>query len=433
MTLFLPKRLRDFGDAAPMIANLLFTDALLMLTELAGATILPWWITTSGGVDAIALFSVAIAIATFIAMPIVSPLGDRYCKATQITRGTWVLSAISLALALLSEQGSFHLGVVVALGCVQVVAIAFVDPARSSILAELVPPNMLPEAIRLRKTFQSVSGMLGPLLAGLGLSTIGVPGSLFACALLSVVAAISAARLPKAQSAEQRRDGLIHWWNELRGGLIAKWHMPMERGWTFVNFVVWIFQGPAVGMLIPIKVHSLGMSGNWLGISMGALYLGVLFGSLFGSQFLVDRFGRYRVRLGIGLLEGVALAGVGFTANPFLMVVALAVSGFCNSSMSLVGATHRALAIPKAFRIRFAAASSMTTQVAGAIGPAIAGMALYHWSVNAVYGGFGLLMATSVLGFLWVPRLREFLNLSHEQIVDWYQHQYPSIFKSSSR
>lgn len=37
-------------------------------------------------------------------------------------------------------------------------------------------------------------------------------------------------------------------------------------------------------------------------------------------------------------------------------------------------------------------------------------------------------MATSVLGFLWVPRLKEFLSLGHEQVVDWYLHHYPSVF-----
>ena len=194
------------------------------------------------------------------------------------------------------------------------------------------------------------------------------------------------------------------------------------------EFVVWIFQGPAVGILIPIKVHALGLAGNWLGICLGALSLGVLMGSVLGSQFLVRHFGRYRVRLGLGFCEGLALALVGFASSPYLVVAGLALTGFCNASMGLVGATHRALAIPQSHRVRIFAASSMATTVAGAIGPALVGMALARWSVDAVYTAFGLLMATSVLGFLWVPRLKEFLSLEHEQVVDWYLHQYPKEF-----
>lgn len=205
--------------------------------------------------------------------------------------------------------------------------------------------------------------------------------------------------------------------------------MPMERGWTLVNFAVWIFQGPAVGLLIPIKVHSLELEGSWLGACLGALSLGVLLGSLFGSQMLVEHFGRYRVRVGLGLIEGMALAVVGFVSSPYLLLIGLATAGFCNASMGLVGATHRALAVPKAYRVRMFSANTMTTQLAGAIGPALVGMALASYSVAWVYTAWGLLMATCVLGFLVVPRLKEFLTLGHDEIVDWYRLQYPAIFK----
>jgi len=60
-------------------------------------------------------------------------------------------------------------------------------------------------------------------------------------------------------------------------------------------------------MLIPIKVRALGLS-------LGVLSLGVLLGSVFGSQLLADGFGRYRVRVGLGFCEGLALAVVGLAA-----------------------------------------------------------------------------------------------------------------------
>jgi MFS family permease len=206
----------------------------------------------------------------------------------------------------------------------------------------------------------------------------------------------------------------------------------MERGWTIVNFAVWVFQGPAVGLLIPIKVHALGLQGHWLGLSLGALSVGVLLGSAFGSPWLVDHFGRFRVRVGLGFLEGIALAAVGLAASPPMMVAGLALAGFCNASMGLVGATHRALAIPREYRVRMFAAGSMTTQVAGAIGPALVGMALARYSVSAVYAAWGMLMAACVLGLLLVPRLKEFLTQGHEEVVDWYRRQYPAVFRGSA-
>jgi MFS family permease len=280
----------------------------------------------------------------------------------------------------------------------------------------------------MRKTCQSLSGIGGPILAGLALAAGSIVGALGLYAALLLLAIACATRIPTNNGAATRRVDFAQWFQALRTGVAAKWNVPMERGWTLVNFVVWIFQGPAVGILIPIKVHALGLGGNWLGICMGALSLGVLMGSVFGSQLLVQHFGRYRVRLGLGFLEGICLAVVGYATSPYLVVAGLALTGFCNASMGLVGATHRALAIPQTHRVRMFAASSMATQIAGAIGPALVGMALLHWSVDVVYSAFGILMAISVLGFLKVPRLKEFLNLGHEQVVDWYQHQYPGVF-----
>ena len=420
---------RPANPTPAALHSFLLTDALVQLAELCALVVLPWWVTSSAGVVGLAIYGTSLAVAMLLAVTLASPFGDRICKARQIRLGLAAMLSIALAYGLIAGLGLFNLPLLIALAVAQALATAFVDQARSTILAELVPADRLPYAIRLRKTCQSLSGIGGPLLAGLALGVGNVASALVVYAALLLLAMVCAARIPQqAMASSTRRVDLAQWWQGLRTGIAAKWHVPMERGWTAVNFVVWIFQGPAVGILIPIKVHALGLAGNWLGICLGALSLGVLMGSVLGSQFLVQHLGRYRVRLGLGFCEGLALAVVGFASSPYLVVAGLALTGFCNASMGLVGATHRALAIPQSHRVRIFAASSMATTVAGAIGPALVGMALARWSVDAVYTAFGLLMATSVLGFLWVPRLKEFLSLEHEQVVDWYLHQYPKEF-----
>jgi MFS family permease len=414
----------------PALRAVLLTDFLVLLAELGAVVILPWWITSSGGAGALVVFGVTLAVATFIAMPAVSPFGDRLCKGRQITWGLGCLCLVAATQAGLSFAGVFSLAALMALAVVQVLAASFVNPARDAVLTELMPHAQLPVAIRLRKTTQAVSGILGPLMAGAAIASVGVSGALCLHGGLLAAAMLAASRIPRLTGRVPQGRGFAVWWRDLRAGLAAKWLVPMERGWTLVNFAVWIFQGPAVGLLIPIKVHALGLQGNWLGLCLGALSLGVLLGSVFGSQRLVDHVGRYRVRIGLGFTEGIALAAVGLTASPSLMLVGLAIAGFCNASLGLVGATHRALAIPREYRVRMFAAASMTTQVAGAIGPALVGMALARYSVAAVYGAWGLLMATCVLGFLVVPRLKEFLTLGHHEVADWYRLQYPAVFAS---
>lgn len=429
MASFFSTLFRDPNTHSAVLRRFLLTDAVVLVAELCALVIVPWWITSSAGLSAVAVYGTSVAIAMLLAAPVASPFGDRICKALQIRLGLAAMLAIAVAFTLVAVLGMFSLPLLIALAVAQALAAAFVDQARATLLAELLPTDQLPAAIRLRKTCQSLSGIGGPLLASLALGVGSVAGALSVYAALLLLAIVSATLLPKRTMPSTPRGGFAQWWRGLQTGMAAKWRMPMERGWTAVNFVVWIFQGPAVGILIPIKVHALGLAGNWLGVCLGALSLGVLMGSVFGSEMLVRHLGRYRVRLGLGFCEGIALAVVGFATSPYLVVVGLTLTGFCNASMALVGATHRALAIPQNYRVRIFAASSMSTQVAGAIGPALVGIALTRWSVNAVYTAFGLLMATSVLGFLWVPRLKEFFSLGHEAAADWYAHQYPQIFK----
>ena len=427
--------LREILFTNPALRAVLLTDFLVLLAELGGLVILPWWITGSGGAEAMVAFGMTLAVATFIVMPAASPFGDRFCKGKQITRGLGGLCLVAAVQAGLSFAGTFSLAVLMALAALQVLAISFVHPARDAVLTQLMPPAQLPAAIRLRKTTQAVSGILGPLWARAVIAAWGISWALASHAALLALAMGVASRIPRAAApaAVHSRKPMRAWWKELRAGLAAKWHVPMERGWTIVNFAVWIFQGPAVGLLIPIKVHALGLQGHWLGLCLGSLSLGVLLGSAFGSAWLVDRFGRFGVRVGLGFLEGLMLAAVGLATSPFLMLAGLTVAGFCNASMGLVGATHRALAIPREYRVRMFAAGSMATQVAGAIGPALAGMALARYSVPAVYAAWGLLMAACVLGFLLVPRLKEFLTLGHDEVVDWYWRQYPAVFARIDR
>jgi len=425
-----PAGTREALSSNRALRVVLLTDFFVLLAELSVAVILPWWITSAGGAHALAIFSVTLAVAAFCLAPTVAPFGDRLCKVRQITCGVGCLVLVAATQAGLSFAGVFSIVALAALAIVQVLATSFVDPARDTVLTELVPPAQLPVAIRLRKTTRAIGGIVGPLVAGAVLAGAGVTAALCGYCGLLAAATLTASRIPRNPGFVPQRGGVAAWWGDLRTGLAVKWRVPMERGWTLVNFAVWIFQGPAVGLLIPIKVHALGLQGNWLGWCLGALSLGVLLGSAFGSQMLVDRFGRYRVRIGLGFLEGIALAVVGMAASPALMFVGLAAAGFCNAAMSLVGATHRALAIPREYRVRMFAAGSMTTQVAGAIGPALVGAALTRYSVTWVYTAWGLLMAACVLGFLAVPRLKEFLTLGHDEIADWYCRQYPAVFRS---
>ena len=56
--------------------------------------------------------------------------------------------------------------------------------------------------------------------------------------------------------------------------------------------------------------------------------------------------------------------------------------------------------------------------------------ALTHWAVGEVYTCFGLATCLLAFGFVLIPRSREFFALSHDQVKDWFRHEYPHAFES---
>lgn len=146
MRQLVPADIRDVLISNRALRVLLLTDFFVLLAELSVAVALPWWVTSAGGAHALAVFSVTLAVATFFVAPAVSPFGDRLCKARQITWGLACLLAVAATQAGLSWAGVFSIAALAALAVLQVLATSFVDPARDTVLTELVSPAQLPAA-----------------------------------------------------------------------------------------------------------------------------------------------------------------------------------------------------------------------------------------------------------------------------------------------
>lgn len=70
----------------------------------------------------------------------------------------------------------------------------------------------------------------------------------------------------------------------------------------------------------------------------------MLAGALGGSAWVAARIGRYATRVGATAAQGPILAG--WPAQGWLLVLALFLVGLFNSCGTLVGQTHRTLAVP---------------------------------------------------------------------------------------
>jgi MFS family permease len=408
---------------------LLASDALTLLALMVGQVALPWWIASSGGAHDLALYSVVTSGFAIVAMPLMSPLGDRVAKRRLIRGALMAFALASAGVATLASVGHYNLQVLIALGAVPVLAMAAQIPSVSSFVTELVPPAGLARALGLQQSAQATGRMVGPAIGGVVLGALGTAVALWLGALLLVAASVTARGLPLG--VPPARDARS-WRADLMAGINANRRIPLERGWILVNFLSWIFLFPTFTMLVPLKVQSLGLSGTWLGLCEAGLSMGMLLGSLGGSGWLIARFGRYATRVGAAVVQGIALAIAGATTGGPWLVAAFAVAGFMNAAMVLVGLTHRMLARPQAFRARMVAVAVTTTYIASMIGPALAGFALLRWSVGTVFMAFGLIGALFALGLAVVPGFRAFMALDHEAVANFYERNFPHAFKDAA-
>jgi MFS family permease len=417
-------RLRAMG---PAFAALLLSDAISLLAIMVGHLAVAWWIARQGGGSDLATYAGVLAVGSLISLPLLSPLGDRYCKRSLMTVSLAIMVAVASALALLAQSGCYSLPLIIAVDLVGAASGALFLPASASIVAELLPADRLTAGLGLQKSGQSLGRLLGPALGGGTLAMAGTSATLWLYAILLAIACALAWRIPRtvAKAATTKKPA---WLRELRAGLAAKWHIKVERGWTALTFLVSIFFIPAVGMLLPLKIQSLGLSSTWLGLSEAALSAGMLAGALGLSARVAHRFGRFAVANSAIICVGVCLAIIGGAHRPAILMGALALVGLCIATTQLVGQTHRMLAIPPSFRARMTSVHIMVMQVAGTIGPAVAGAGLESLGVDRLYVLFGLAVLVGGIGYTVVPGYRELISMPHDAVAGYYGRTYPELF-----
>ena len=410
---------------------LLWSDALTLLSMMVGQVALPWWIAQSGGAHDLSVYGVMVSAMSIVALPLLSPFADRHSKRALIVVGLVGFGLASSMMATFASLAHYRIDIVIAIAAVSVLADALVLPATNSIVTELVPPAGLSKAIGLQQTAQASGRLVGPAIAGSVLAAVGTAPTLWVGALLLFAAASLATRLPRPGQAIAAARPKRSWFTEFRVGMRVNWAIPIERGWVICNFIGAVFLMPCVTMLAPLKVQSLGLSAAWLGWCEAGLSLGILVGSIGPAAWWATLQGRFGTRVTGAAGIGLALAIAGWTSDRHVLVAMFALTGFCSAATTLVGKTHRMLARPLAFRARMTSASVMTTQLSQTLGPAIAGVALAHWSARTVYVMFGLLSATVAVGYFLIPGFRAFMALEHEEVDNYYGRTYPKVFEGA--
>jgi len=276
-------------------------------------------------------------------------LSDRIDRRKAMLWIQYVAAATSLALALLVTTHTIQVWHIFVLGAITSTTWAFEQPVRQALLPQLIPRDVLVNALALNAVTWNGAGLLGPSLVGVSVGTIGIDGCFYVNVIsyLAVVGALLRLRVPDNVKDPGRGTVL----QSLLGGFRYVRAEPVIFNFLAVSAIFNIF-GRSYVTLLPVfakDILRVGASG------FGFLAAGPGLGTIFGSLTLAS-LGRVEAKrwLMVSMLLGFAAVLFGFAVSRnFSIAVALLVAiGALSTVFETLLNTSIQLRVDEAFRGR---------------------------------------------------------------------------------
>lgn len=327
-------------------------------------------------------------------------LADRFERPQLVIYSLLAMTISSLALALISYwQGSITLMYIIL--ALDAAAVMLGRPARVALLPQLVPHDILPNAITWNMSLMQISGVLGPALGGF-IILWGVPVAYMATALSSLLFALFIFYFDFEPDVKEQESASLE---TLLAGI--KFVRDARIVLTMITLDLFaVLLGGAV-YLLPIyakdilQVGEIGFSWLRAAPAVGAFIMAMLMVYLPPIK-----------RAGWGLLLSIAGFGIatiifGISKNFWLSCAMLCLTGAFDNVSMVVRHTMQQLLTPNEMRGRVSAVTSVFTGASNELGGLESGL-VARWLgpvVSVVSGGIGTLVV--VAGAAWLsPQLR---------------------------
>ncbi|MEJ6710394.1 MAG: MFS transporter [Amylibacter sp.] len=333
-------------------------------------------------------------------------VADRFPRRTIVGISLLIMAAGAAGLVFLTAQSVPQVGLVFLLMAVFGTARAFYNPARQSIIANLVPPAQLSRAIATTSSGMQVATICGPVAGGLlyGLSPYAAYGTSIALFMLSSVLMV---RLPKLNQNPAKRATN---WETLTAGFRYIWTQKIVLGAISLDLFAVVLGGAVA--LLPVyarDILDIGPAGLGLlraGPGIGALVVGIYL----MSNPIKDYAGK-------AMFIAVAVFGTFTTVfavseTVWISVIALTILGGADMVSVFVRSTLIQLWTPDELRGRVNAVNQVFIGASNEVGAFRAGtMATFLGPVGAVLiGGIGTL-AVAGIWFRKFPELAKVRSL----------------------
>lgn len=387
-----------------------FSASLLtqtLATQIQGVVV--GWQVYQNTRDPLALGLVGLAEALpFLGMALFAGhVADRVSRRSLVLSSLAMLNVCSVALLLFTVTGRVGTGTVWPVYAVLFasgVARSFLQPARTAMISELVPPPLYPNAVGWRTSVWQFGAVLGPALGGvlygLGGATLGylIDAVLMVAAWVTMACVRSIARPPMPTTTNMLAS--------LTEGLRFVWTRPILLSALTLDLLAVLFGGAEA--LLPIfaaEILHVGPTG------LGALRAAPAVGSMLTALVLAHR--PPMARAGRALFTavtvfGLSMIGFGLSRDALLSWMLLAVAGMADNVSVVLRATLLQVLTPAQLLGRVSAVNAIFIGSSNEIGAFESGVAakLLGAVPAVVLGGLVTLVVVGVIAWR-VPALRK--------------------------
>ncbi|HBG74172.1 MAG: hypothetical protein A2X25_03990 [Chloroflexi bacterium GWB2_49_20] len=318
-----------------------------------------------------------------------------------ITQSVQALTAVGLAI--LTFTSLINIGLIYALTALQAAAIAFDLPARHAMIPNIVPEKDLPNAYSLQSIAFNTGAIIGPMLGGIVIATLG-QGYTYLFNAISFFAVIMALIMIGKVTQDMKKASGISL-SAVREGIRFIFSRPIILSTMLIDFFATFFA--SANTMLPIvardilKVGEVGYGFLSAGQSIGSVTIGLVI-----SQVPeIKRQGQ--IFLGSVFLFGFATILFGISHALSLSMLALIVMGAADTVSTIIRNTVRQLHTPDHIRGRMVSINQIFFQGGPQLGEVEAGIVGKLFGVPAaiISGGIGVILAVWWIANKW-PQLR---------------------------
>ena len=318
----------------------------------------------------------------FLLGPIAGVVADRYDRrrVVLVTQTLFLLQAITLAA--LTWSGRITVPHILVLAAIMGSINSFDVTARQSLMIHMTAKEDVLGAVSLNSIVFNAARIAGPSIGGFVVAAFGeaICFTLNAASFLALIAGFLLMRLPEI---EPRGDS--HPWTDLKEGLAYAWNHKQVRTLLIVCGLATATIAPliALGPIFADRLFHRGSAG--LGVMLGSLGLGAVAGTITLASRRTNT-GLPGVVLMSSLTMGLALLCVAWAPNYYLLLAAMAITGFSIFRQNAAVNTLVQTSIEERFRGRVMALYSMMAVGMLPAGSLFAGLAAPHigprWTVT---------------------------------------------------